>query len=44
MLVVTIPDIVVTELIQVGLEPPIVVHVHVSNEDSYGEPSVPLPT
>ncbi len=43
MLVVAVPDIVIRELVQVGVEP-IVVHVHVSNEESWSEPSISLPT
>ena len=42
MLVVAVPDVVVRDLVQVSVEP-VVVHVHVGNEESWSEPSVLLP-
>ena len=42
--VVAVPDIVVPELVQVGVELTVVVEVRVSNEELCDEPSVSLPT
>jgi len=39
-----VPDIVVREVVDVHLETTVVVDVHVSHEELYDEPSIPLPT
>ena len=39
-----IPDVVVVELVDVHLEPTVVVEVHVGDEELYDEPSISLPT
>ena len=44
MLVLGVPDVVVRELVHVHLELTVVVEVHVSNEESYNEPSISPPT
>ncbi len=42
--VVAVPDVVVPELVQVGVEPALVVHVDVRNEELQDELSISLPT